>query len=1063
MKQSAGSVDAILEVLRERAKELTCLYRILDVCDHVDEPPSEIFREILEIIPSGWQYPDDCLARITVEENVYQPAGMTATPWVLSAPIRVHGELLGSLDIFYSREHPAADVGPFLEQERKLIQTIAERLGQLILHRRLQSAVHSWTEQSLSQPRPRGDWWVIVDFLKRTDYHMFVRISRRMINFLCWNGVSEAQDLLPRFMGTRRGVGGNESDENQPIERRSLSSLLRVAEETFQVAWRHVPPEEILALIQRWIKDDRSGFLVEAVEDQGKSLTDIANALERYQQLDIEEHELSRSVQVELKVSLSRRFLTDHLEFINTAKNFVEVRDFCDLARHVICLPKSHGKVGGKSSGLFLATQIVRKSGEYEDILNRIRIPKTWYITSDGVLNFIEHNHLEDLYNRKYLEIDQVRREYPHIIQMFKNSQLSPEIVRGLSLALDDFDDRPLIVRSSSLLEDQVGSAFSGKYKSLFLANQGTKAERLDSLMDAISEVYASIFGPDPIEYRAERGLLDVHEEMGILLQEVVGTRIGRYYFPAFAGVAFSNNEFRWSPRIKRDDGLIRLVPGLGTRAVDRVGDDYPVLIAPGQPGLRVNVTPEDIVRYSPRRMDVIDLETRRFETVEIEDIVREYGSQFPGIRNIVSVEEDGAIRRPGLLDFSDGKSRFVATFDGLVKNTPFIPQMKALLRLLREKTGGPVDIEFASNGEDLFLLQCRPQCFLEDSSASQIPHDLPPESVVFSACRYVSNGRVPEITHIVYVDPDGYNRLSDLSALRKVGRAVGKLNKILPKRQFILMGPGRWGSRGDVKLGVPVTYSEINNTAVLIEIARKRGNYVPDLSFGTHFFQDLVEASIRYLPLFPDEGNAVFNERFLSSSPNVLADLAPEFSDLETAVRVIDVPRVSGGQILKILMNAEQEQAVAFLANPVAGVEVPVERKRAFAEILPIDEHSRWRMRMCERLAASLDAARYGVKGVYVFGSSKNGTAGPGSDIDLLVHVESGEDQREVLASWFEGWSQALAELNHARTGVKRNGLLDIHFVTDSDIARQHSYAAKINAVTDPARALELGKSLPS
>ena len=89
--------------------------------------------------------------------------------------------------------------------------------------------------------------------------------------------------------------------------------------------------------------------------------------------------------------------------------------------------------------------------------------------------------------------------------------------------------------------------------------------------MDAIAEVYASIFGPDPIEYRAERGLLDVHEEMGIMIQEVVGTRVGRYFLPAFAGVAFSNNEFRWSPRIQREDGLVRLVPGLGTRAVDRV------------------------------------------------------------------------------------------------------------------------------------------------------------------------------------------------------------------------------------------------------------------------------------------------------------------------------------------------------------------------------------------------------------------------------------------------------------------------------------------------------------
>ena len=225
---------------------------------------------------------------------------------------------------------------------------------------------------------------------------------------------------------------------------------------------------------------------------------EIAQALGRFHNAAVDDHDLSRTIQVELRVSLIRRFLTDDLDFVDTAKNYIEVSDFYELSRRVICPPRSHGKLGGKSSGLFLAAQIVRKSPEYADALGRIRIPRTWYVTSDGVLNFIEFNQLEDVYNRKYLEIEQVRREYPHIVQVFKDSHFSPEIVKGLSLALDDFEGRPLIVRSSSLLEDRVGSAFSGKYKSLFLANQGTKSERLSALMDAIAEVYASIFGPDP-------------------------------------------------------------------------------------------------------------------------------------------------------------------------------------------------------------------------------------------------------------------------------------------------------------------------------------------------------------------------------------------------------------------------------------------------------------------------------------------------------------------------------------------------------------------------------------
>ena len=185
----------------------------------------------------------------------------------------------------------------------------------------------------------------------------------------------------------------------------------------------------------------------------------------------------------------------------------------------------------------------------------------TWYITTDAITEFLQYNNLEELNEQKYKDLQEVRIEYPNIVQLVKNSQLPPEIVRSLSVALDDLGDVPIIVRSSSTLEDQIGSAFSGKYKSLFLANTGTKKERLEALIDAILEVYASVYSPDPIQYRAERGLLDVHEEMGIMIQQVVGKRVGRYFFPLFSGVAFSNNEYRWSPRIRREDGLLRIVP----------------------------------------------------------------------------------------------------------------------------------------------------------------------------------------------------------------------------------------------------------------------------------------------------------------------------------------------------------------------------------------------------------------------------------------------------------------------------------------------------------------------
>jgi hypothetical protein len=497
------------------------------------------------------------------------------------------------------------------------------------------------------------------------------------------------------------------------------------------------------------------------------------------------------------------------------------------------------------------------------------------------------------------------------------------------------------------------------------------------------------------------------------------------------------------------------MVPGLGTRAVDRLGDDYPVLVAPGQPGLRVNATVEEVFRYSPKQMDVIDLVTRSFRTVEVRDVLRELGDDYPAVRDLVSVVEGGIVREPIGLGPDWETDDLVVTFEGLLSRTPFLEQIRALLDILREELGMPVDIEFAHDGTHLFLLQCRAQSGSVEHVAVPIPRDPRPERVLFTARKHVPNGRVSNLTHIVYIDPQRYGSLSDVSHLKDVARAVGALNQILPKRQFVLMGPGRWGSRGDIRLGVGVTYSDINNTAVLMEIARRQGSYVPELSFGTHFFQDLVESDIRYLPLYPDDESVVFNEAFLLESRNMLGELLPQYAHLEETVRVIDLPRQSGGDVLTLLMNAEVGEAIGLLEEP--GGETEEEKPATATGEPPSGSHWRWRMRMARRVAARLQAERFGVQAVYVFGSSKNGTAGPGSDIDLIVHFRGSESQRKELTTWFEGWGLALAEMNYLRTGHRSEGLLDVQFVTDRDIEERTSYAAKIGAVTDAAQPLVL------
>ena len=756
------------------------------------------------------------------------------------------------------------------------------------------------------------EWRVILDFLRRTDPSLIARIGRRMLNHLSWSGVTAASDLLQRNAAPLPEEGT--ANENRPIDRRHLPPPTDAMREAFEIAAAHMTGPEIIGCIEKWIKDDKSSYLVDTVERQHTSLAEIRDALDRYETTAAPDMELSDPVKTGLRVSLARRLLTDETEFVNKAKAFIGVDDYHRVLQRTIAPAGSRGKLGGKSSGLLLADAIIRSAPEQREAIGPVRIPRTWYLTSDGILSFIDHNQLDDVHNHKYLDIEQVRRQYPHIVQVFRHSAFPPELAHGLSLALENLGRVPLIVRSSSLLEDRVGAAFSGKYKSLFVANQGNKAERLRSLMDAIAEVYASVFGPDPIEYRAQMGLLDFHEEMGIMIQEVVGTKVGPYYLPAFAGVGFSQNEFRWSPRIAREDGLLRLVPGLGTRAVDRVAEDYPVLIAPGKPGLRVNTNAWEIERYAPRKVDVINLETHGFETVSLADLLNKYGRDYPIAKQVLSVLEGGILRPVGF-GWDPAESHAIVTFEGLLRDTPFVSRMRALMELLRQKLEMPVDIEFAGDGEHFYILQCRAQSFIADAAPAVIPSDIASDRLLFSTRRFVSNGRVPDLTHIVYVDPEAYQQLETHQELTDVGRVVGRLNTMLPKRQFALIGPGRWGSRGDIKLGVRVTYSDINNTSLLMEVATRRGNYVPDVSFGTHFFQDLVEAGIRYLPLFPGERDVVFNDAFFDEAPNALAELLPEYAHLAPAVRVIDVARATRGLVLRVLMNAERQHAVGMFA----------------------------------------------------------------------------------------------------------------------------------------------------
>ena len=375
---------------------------------------------------------------------------------------------------------------------------------------------------------------------------------------------------------------------------------------------------------------------------------------------------------------------------------------------------------------------------------------------------------------------------------------------------------------------------------------------------------------------------------------------------------------------------------------------------------------------------------------------------------------------------------------------------------------GVEVDLEFAHDGKHLVLLQCRSLNKGLQTRAAPIPKNIPRRDILFTANRFVPNGRIENIRYLVYVDGDEYRRLPSKSQLLAVGEVVGQLNMRLPRRRFILMGPGRWGSRGDIQLGVRVTYADICNTVLLIEIAKQQQSYLPELSFGTHFFQDLVESGISYLPLYPGQDEAVLKDRLLKSLPNVLGELLPQYQALSDVLHVVDLAKWEGGKALSVYMNAALNQAVAFFTeqdlNQESTPATELSTEGLEWEEKGDDRYWRWRKYMANQIAMEMDFAAFGVKGVYLFGSTDEETAGMGSDIDLLIHVVGDEAQRAALTQWLEGWSLALAKTNYLRTGCTTDGgLLDVHLVSEEDIRRRDSFALKIHSVMDPATPLRV------
>lgn len=581
------------------------------------------------------------------------------------------------------------------------------------------------------------------------------------------------------------------------------------------------------------------------------------------------------------------------------AARHLELDDLLAIRRRMI----GTGQIGGKALGMLLARAILaRADARWRALLEP---HDSWFIGSDVFYTYLVRNgcwraRREQRSGGAFLDAAAEARD------RIRSGRFPEFIERQLVSMLEYYGQSPIIVRSSSLLEDGFGNAFIGKYDSVFCANQGSPRERLRALLDAIRAVYASTMSDEALLYRSDRGLLDRDEQMGILVQRVSGELHGKLFYPQLAGVALSYNPYVWSKEIDPRAGVMRLVCGLGTRAVERADDDYTRIVALNAPTRRPETTPEKVTQHAQRRIDVLDLEANRLASASVDDVIRD-STRLP-------VDLFVAPRR--------GAS-WVLTFEKLLAETPFVSDIRAMLKALEGAYGYPVDVEFTANflrgGLRLHVVQCRPLQVKEGGVHEPPPEGVADEAVVLASRGPVigpsSNGR---IDRVVFVDPAAYAALGTqdrYEVARVVGRVVRRPGE---RRRVMLVGPGRWGT-STPSLGVPVAFAEIRGVTALCEILHTGPGAVPDVPLGSHFFNDLVESNMLYLALDPARAGHRLDEERLRGTENQLPEILPADARMADVVHVVDFPSPANGDARELWLNANcvEQQVLCYLAAP--------------------------------------------------------------------------------------------------------------------------------------------------
>lgn len=499
------------------------------------------------------------------------------------------------------------------------------------------------------------------------------------------------------------------------------------------------------------------------------------------------------------------------------------------------------GTMGGKGRGLAFIDVLIYNLdlGELSKRINLIT-PTTVIIGTDEFTTFMERNKL-------YIKVIDPETSYQRLRELFYYSNLSLELERRVRDFVNHID-KPLVVRSSSTSEDSINQPFAGVFDTYIVPNSTDKEKTFKLVCDAIKLVYASVYSDQALGYFKAINHKIEGEKMAVIIQELVGSQFGDYYYPHISGVAQSYNFYPIAD-MKPEEGYAVIAMGLGSYVVDgwkayRFSPRYPKVSMYTTKSL-LQTTQTQFYALDLRNTDPDFLANGELAAVKMVETyeAEEHGS----LKHLASVyNPDNDTIRPGI----DSPGPRILNFADILQYDyfPLAETIDTILTAVREAFGSPVEIEYAVNlnpglggKPSFYLLQIKP---LVGANSNKLDSSIfeQKERMWLYTQQSLGNGIVNDIFDVIYIDNDKFNKLETI----EMAEEINHLNTIMieENRKYILIGPGRWGS-SDRFLGVPVDWSQISNARVIVELGLN--DYPLDFSLGSHFFHNVTSMNIGY------------------------------------------------------------------------------------------------------------------------------------------------------------------------------------------------------------------------